>query len=658
MTTRSRFNNSRPIHITPQNLHPFNYFDLRGLDMYSPDEIADDRRCVYGRNFRLFAPSDTSKRVALSKRFGHAFYTVPVGEAVDQQLTSVTGAADQSATLTTWLAQKETAGASGQLTKIDIRLKNDASGTGPAIVAIYSDSSGSPGSLLATSSVLSSSITSSYQYLSARFIEAPTVVSGTAYWVVSYIQADGTNNYKWSSNTSATTAKSSVDSGTTWSATSYQLNLKTYISTAGAVKGVHRFYRSNGSPVTLFAQISDVYSVNDGTGAVTSIKGSLSGSATTYDFQSVNDITYYVNGVDAPRKWDGTTEAVAGGSPPTAADNVELHVNRLFYLEANTNRCVFTDAADYETIQATSFIYIPSPKTADSTVKMLSFQGNMTFLTRNTKWVLYGTDLTSFTLRESPAKKGAVSATAICKDENFVYFLNDDGLIYRYNGGTDEPINAQRVWPILKNVASTSAIYLYIRDKKLFVSYRSSGLSNNNHRLVYDLVYNEWLSDEETYTNYGISLSSQSDTNQNVVGSSIVGALYYAETGTNDVGKPIKFDWRSKYFSFGTPAAKHRVKRYYAFLRSQTTNHTIDCQVDTDEANAPASNLINVSQGGSLWGTAVWGSFTWGSQTFLRNRISVPGANYKHQFRFSQSGVDNKVDILGMSLYIQPRRPT
>ena len=656
MAVQTRFMRQTPIRIAPQNLKPFNMFDWRGLDMYTPDEQADDRRSPYAKNFRLYAPADNSKRVAISKRSGHTFYSVPVGETLDQSLTSVSGAADQSVTITTWLGQIFTAGATGRLTKVDLNIKNSASGTGPLIVAIYSNTSGSPGTLLGTSSILTSSMTGSYQYLSARFIEAPSVTSGTSYWVVAYIQADGSNNYKWSSNTAATTAKSSVDSGTTWTTTAYALNLKTYVSTDGAVKGVHRFYTSNASPVTLFAHVSNVYTINDGTGAVTSIKSGLSSSATIYDFASVNDKTYWTNGVDVPQVYNNTSTSIAGGSPPATADNVEVHVNRLFYLETGTNYCVFSDAGSYESIGSTSFIYIPSPKTADPTIKMISFQSNMVFFTRNTKHVLFGTDLASFTLREATAKKGAVSSTAICKDESFIYFMSSDGLIYRYNGGTDEPLRSERIQPITKNMANFSSVVMWIQDKKLHISYRSSGLSNNNHKLVYDIVYREWLSDEEVYCNYGITWNSQTDTNQLVVGSSMVGALYYGDIGTNDVGKPISFAYRTKYFSFGTPAAKHRVKRYYAFLRSQSTSHTVDCQVDTDEANSPTSNAQNVSQGGSVWGTAVWGSFTWGQSVFLRFRISVPGANYKHQFRFVQSGVDNKVDILGMALYVQPRR--
>lgn len=663
--SKTSLSNAQAQNFAPQTLYPFSFFSLGGLDMYSPDETASPNRCVYGRNFRVFNPGTFLERSAIAKRRGHTFYSVPVGETVDQQITSVTGAADQSVGLIAWKAQKYTAGATGNLTKVDIRLKNATSGTGPVIVAIYSDSSGSPGTLLATSSVVSSTITSSYAYLSPRFIEAPAQTSGTAYWVVAYIQSDGSNTYSWSSTTSATTAKSSADSGNTWSSTSYALNVKTYVSTSGGVKGVTRYYRSTASPQSVFAQVSNVYTVNDGTGAVTSVKGSLSASATIYDWANVNDKLYFVNGFDAPQVYDGSTVAAVAGSPPVA-DNVEVYANHLFLLQPGTNYAVFSDAGVYETFGATSFLYIPSPKTADPCIKMVNFGGNLCFLTRNTKYTLYGTDLSSFVVREATAKKGAVSASAICTDQSFIYFMSGDFHIYAYNGGTDTKLSSERVASILQNVANTSSIRLEVHDKKLLVHYTPSGQTVNEHRLVWDLVFNEWMNDEYVYTGFGTEWNSQSDTGQWVQASTQVGALYYGDIGYNDVGKPIAFDWWSKYLSFGVPAARHRVKRHYVFLQGEDGNYSVDCQVDEDNLNSPTSNMVSVDvathkygDAGLLYGSVANGGsgLTYGDGVLYPVRLNVPGQYYKTQFRFVNSGVDQQVDILGWTDYVLFKRP-
>lgn len=643
-----------------------NLFHWKGIDLYTPDESADERRSPYAKNFRLFAPSDNTKRLALAKRSGHTFYTVPIGETQDQAITSTTGAADQSATLTTWLSDTFTAGASGQLTKLDVNVKNNASGTGPLIVALYTNAGGSPGILMGTSSIISSSITSSYQYLSAKFLEAPTVVSGTVYWVVVYLQAYGTNNYKWSSTTSATTAKTSADAGNTWSTTAFSFNFKTYVSTTGAVKGIYRRYSTSASPQTLFAHISNVYKVNDSTGATTSIKGSLDSGAVFYDWATVNNVTYWCNGIDTVQSYDGTTVANVAGGIASTLSAVEIYKNRVFYLQLNTNYVVYSDAAAYETFGVTSFIYIPAPKTTDPVLNFFAFQDSMVFISRNNKYILYGSDSGTFAVKESPTKRGAVSSTAMCKDGEFVYFMADDGLIYRFNGYADEPLNSQRVWPITKNMANTTNVYMYVQDRKLYVSYRGSGLTANNNRLVYDLVFQEWLSDESVYTTFGSVWSSQSDTNQLMVASSKAGALYYGDTGTSDMGKPIDFEYRTKYFSFGSPAAEHRIKRYYPILTPQSGIYKLNCQIDQDNQNQPTSNLVGFSTAAHLYGDSglKYGSVAdggsgliYGATLLPFTRLSVPGYGRRTQLRWVQSGVDQPIGVEGASLYVQRMKP-
>lgn len=665
MATKDALTTAQSLKFTPQTLYPFEFFALGGLDMYSPDEVASVNRCVYGQNFRIYNPGSFLERSAIAKRQGHIFYSVPVGETADQQITSTTGAADQAAGLVTWIAQKITAGASGNLTRIDVRLKNSASGTGPLIVAFYADNSGAPGTLLATSSVPNSSITSSYGYLTARYIEAPAITSSTVYWVVCYVQSDGANSYAWSSSTSATTALTSANSGNSWSATSFEMNVKTYVSMAGGVKGMTRYYRSIANPLTVFAQVSNVYTVNDGTGAVTSIKESLSASATLYDWTTVNNILYFVNGFDSPLEYNGTSVTSAGGSPPVASQ-VEIYANHLFYLQPNTNYVAFTNAGDYKTIPVTNFIYVPSPDTADPVISMVAYGGNMSFLTRNTKYTLFGTDLTSFTVKEATAKRGAVCASAVCTDQQFIYFMSGDYHIYAYNGGTDTKLSSERIQAILKNVANTTDIKLEVHDKKLFVHITPPGQSENEQRLVWDLVINEWMNDENVYTGFGIEWNSQSDTGQWIQASSQVGALYYGDQGYNDVGKPIQIDWWSKYLSYGTPAAYHRVKRHYVYFQGEDGNYSVDCQTDIDNLNSPTSNLVSLNVASHLYGDAglVYGSVANGGSGLIYGdgvlyplRLHIPGQSYKTQFRFVNSGVEQPVDILGWTDYVLFKRP-
>lgn len=118
--------------------------------------------------------------------------------------------------------------------------------------------------------------------------------------------------------------------------------------------------------------------------------------------------------------------------------------------------------------------------------------------------------------------------------------------------------------------------------------------------------------------------------------------------------------------SFGTPAATHRVKRYYTFLQGQDGNYSIDCQVDQDDLNSPTSNIVNLNvashkygDSGLVYGSTVSGGsgLIYGDGVLQPTRISVPGFFHKTQFRFVQEGIDNPIGIFGFSTYVLPRKP-
>lgn len=662
---QSRFIRQSFVKTGTQPLLENNLFTFSGLNLVDPDEISNNFESPYAVNFRIFAPKDNTKRVAISKRNGYAKYSIPVGETVDTVQTSVTGASDKTITTSTWLAMPFTASSASRLSKVELNLENDNSGTGPVIVNIYTSVAGAPGVLLASSSVPASSITGTDQYLEARFINAPLLATSTTYWIVAYVQSDGTNNYIWTSTTSVSTALTSSNSGGTWSATAYGLNFKIYLATDGYVKGLHRYYNTTQSPAQLFAFGTVLYSVNDSTGAVTSIKTGLNSSATAYRFMTVNNKEYYVNGVDVPQVWDGTTNAVVGGSPGVSNDII-LHANRAWYKSvSDPNHYYFSDAAAYETFQNVSFIYIPSPNTADPTLRGIPFQNNLVFFTRNRKWVLYGTDLASFVLRESPAKKGATCDTAIATDGNFIYFLSDDG-VYKHNGGTDIIIS-KKIEPLLANMASKTDVKISIFDNKLYMYYRPTGQASKLDVLIYDIVYDQWLHDTNVNIEDASNWISQTDTRRQLTGSSLMGQLMYGETGTSDLGKGIAFEYRTKYFSFGHPAAKHRIKRLYPHLRGQSGNYSVNVSIDADQQNAPVNNVVPLGtnlytygQSGLKWGTVANGGSgaTYGSSVLSLPRLTVGGNNRLHQVRLLQSGVNNPVDFLGLSMYVTQQRPS
>jgi hypothetical protein len=665
---KSRFSKRRPfIKTSGVNLDEMNHFNMGGLNTYLPDELMKDEDSPFAKNFRRYETDTDEARVCISKRKGQTFYSVPVGETNRGEITSTTGAAEKDITGITRYAQSFTVSAGGRLTKIDLKL-DGSTGTAPLRVDVYTDIASAPGVLMASSSISKSAMPTSSNYASVRFIEAPTVATSTTYWLVVWRQEEGVGTYTISSNTSATTALISNNAGNNWTATDYCLNYKVYVSTDGGVKGHFRYYNSTSpnEPTTLFIAGTNLYSVNESTGAVTSINSAFSADAKQYRFMTIEDKVYIVNGYDDPKIWNGTTLSTASGavaqftaigSGSAKAIDVAIHKQRIWYLLSDNN-ITYSDDLAFDTFSSSlNFIYAPSPKHPDKAIRFIPFQDNMIVFTRNGKWIIYGSDRQTIVIRESTGVKGLVGPNALWKDSSYLYFISDDD-VYRFNGGVDEGLGLS-VKRLLDNTATDTDMDLVVYDGKIRIYYTPSGQSHNRNCLVYDLDYKTWMHDTDIFIGQVAVFNNQTDENVLVHGSSLVGALYCAETGYSDLGKPIDFEYRTKYFSYGHPSRKNRLKRLYVFFRPGESDYSVHVKIATDDISTPQDNIVYLGTNSAKWGNgSTWGGGNvWGGGTLKPARISVAGQARQHQVRIIQNGVDNPIELLGMTQYYQVRKP-
>lgn len=594
-------------------------------------------------------------------RLGTEYYTDAVGETLDQSETSTTGAADKTITITTRYAQPFTTGTAGRLTKIELNLLDDNNGTAPLRVDIYDDDSSSPGNLLASSSVNDNDFGASAAYEVARFIQAPQLDNATKYWIVIYQQENAAGDYKVTSTTNGTDALASTDSGATWSSTSYRLNYKTYMSTDSPVLGAFRAYKSaDTTRTTLFAHGTSVYKVTDGTGALTAIKTGLSAGGRYY-FAKVNDVVYYVNGQDAPRKWDFTTEAAMGGSPDTA-NNIILHKNRLFFVDAtDKNKIFFSNLADYETFTSTDLVYVPSTKYQYPITAWASVNGILMVFNEREKWGLYGNDLGDMELIKLPGEKGTYTQETLTTARNYAYFLADDG-VYRSSGSFDELISV-KITDVIESITDKSKCLLHAHKNRLYFYYPSAGSAVADTCLVYNLDFETWESkDSNQYVAFANSWTGDDDNNELVLFSSVVGQAFYAERSSanySDVGSPLTWELRPKYESAGEPYARKQFVRWYSRFQRLSNSYEVNLLYDANFENSPTTiKTLSLIGTGSTWGGGQeWGDgTTWGSSNFIDDRATVSGNNKYIQLRYKKSGVNMPVELIGHTLFVERRR--
>ncbi len=594
-------------------------------------------------------------------RKGNDLLSIPIGEAVNVEQTSVTGASNFSFSSTTWFAKKVTATTTGRLTAIEANIRNTAGGTGSAVLAVYTDVSSSPGTELVRTTVAASSLTSSYQYLKARSITCPDITSGTVYWVVGYIQIDGQNSYQVSTTTNAATGKTSTDSGATWTAASLDFNVKLSTATNTGTKGCIRLRRPNGNSFTFLAHGSSLYSVNETTGVTTAVDTGLDAAATYVRFDYVNDELRYVQGTTKPRKWD----FAAASSVTTAPENTAAiisHKGLEFFISADDpNKVFYTNFGVYDLFTSTDFFYVPSPKTSDPSVALAKLNGALYVHTRNNKYVLTGSENATFQLDNAIGQKGTFSQESVAYDEDYIYLASDDG-IYRFNGAEEVNI-AKDVLDWWNGLLNKRNVVLELNNNRLYIFYTPAGEAYNSRCKVYNVLYGIWESDD-TRAYVGYSYASADQTEYFIQASNRVGMLMLAEQSTNDyntMGEPLYYDIRTHYSHFGSPAQLKWLQAYRPHFDSVQGDYSIQIGYATDYRGEPtvadiplAGEGIRFNQGytfdsGHYFGTTV-------QINPMDNAPNIPGEWRRLQLRYYHEAAREPVTFDGHTLSIQTQR--
>lgn len=125
-----------------------------------------------------------------------------------------------------WYAQRFTASASYDAANIEIWVKKVGSPSGSLTVALYSDSSGEPGSSLKSDTLSADDADSYISRLEKFSFAAESLTASTDYWVVVYDTSGGSTSSHWEvgiTTGGADQAKYSDDDGSTWTNTDDQI---------------------------------------------------------------------------------------------------------------------------------------------------------------------------------------------------------------------------------------------------------------------------------------------------------------------------------------------------------------------------------------------------------------------------------------------------
>ena len=641
------------------------WLDLNDYSAGMNDYVSNDKFPVKNDGANMWRLAQDARIITLGEyetRKGFDFHSSAVASTMDDSETSSTGAADQSFNGVTRLAQPFVPVQSGRLNRLDIRLKNDATATGTVLVELWTNVSNAPGVKVARTSIGSSSITSSYAYLEARFPDAPVLAGGVDYWIVVYVQATASGSYKWSSTTANGGAMTSTNSGSTWSAISgVSLNFKQYYTTNSATKGLFRAYKSDGTKVTLFAHGTVLYSVNNVTGALTSVKTGLNANATKYRFVLINDIVYYCNGYDGLRKWDFTTESQVNS---TNYSILAHHIGLLWGVRVDEpTRVDYSNFGDYETFTSTDFLYAIGPKTGDPITGVKSLNGYLILKCLDNTCIVSGDDNATFTVEEAPDQNGTYSQETLTSDANFIYYLSDDG-VYRSNG-SEAQLLSENIYETIRTLQNKDDCCMVVNKGRLYLWYRSAGSSHNDCCYVWNLNYSsggrDTIESHDTQAYVSFAFDAFQDDDDLLVASSLIGQVYWQEQASNDytnLGGDINFALQHHYHTFSTPAALHQVRQLLARFGSQSDDYTVTIQYAYDlRDNWQTLESPGVQGSGTTWGSgALWGAFTWGRTAEVSYSGYIPGEYKRIAVRYQHYATRQPQKFLGNTMRVQTRR--
>ena len=348
----------------------------------------------------------------------------------------------------------------------------------------------------------------------------------------------------------------------------------------------------------------------DTTPSTTAIVGA-SGMSTSarWAFRTMNDTLYGVNGTDTNKKWDGTTFATQGGSPPTC-QYIEVNKQRMFLAgqpSTNRSRLYFSDLANPESWPVLNFIDVGRGD-GDAITGLAVLNDNLVITKDHSVWILQGDSPTNFVLRRMTDETGSVvghsfgaggGGNAIVKQ--ILPMLARDG-VYFFDG-VRTALASEKITNTLagcnqRELSLAAGISVGVGyTKKYWLALPEGAATHNTIVLVFDSLRSAWT----VYRGMNASefcLFRQFNADTLVFGDSTQGQVYNAEqAGFNDNGVAIDAYFVTKALDMEGPEVLRNARRVFIDgqePQGQATTATVSFFKDLGTESAGVTlNFVN-----------------------------------------------------------------
>lgn len=201
-----------------------------------------------------------------------------------------------------------------------------------------------------------------------------------------------------------------------------------------AITGGIEYVKSDGTRQVIFGtDDGKLYKLNSNGTTTEQVTGLT--ALTRHYFAVYNDKLLWGNRADAPKKYDGTTWAALGGSPPATGGPMAVHGNRVLWLDATqTSRLTWSalnDEEDYTAANDAGTVLV-SANDGGHLVDIVPSINEAILLKSNRPYRLQGTSPSTYAITSivpTTGGKGAVSTRGNVFAVNDVWFLSDNGVL-------------------------------------------------------------------------------------------------------------------------------------------------------------------------------------------------------------------------------------
>lgn len=262
--------------------------------------------------------------------------------------------------------------------------------------------------------------------------------------------------------------------------------------------------------------------------------------------------TLLFNGTD---KWsyDGTNLVNLTNAP--ASKLIAIHKARCYVATDNDIKyCNINLLNDWTTINAAGLIDVTESQGGLSGIT--AYANHIVVWTESSMHELYGTGPLNYALTNISYSQGCISNESIIELNGVLYWAYYDG-IYAYTGGKPQKVSDLVDGYFKKlNIAQKSKIASGSLGYSIFYSMPIDGSTNNNIILEYNTKLQKW------YVHSG-AIKQFTNIGNKLYGMGYDGYIYDFESGSDDAGTAIAYEWISKAFTEGTISSNQTIARMW-----------------------------------------------------------------------------------------------